>query len=276
MKLSPVGDLSRSSIACAIVVALIGAGLPTPAPGADAMPVVSRVAGDVTIQSTAGGARSVGIPERTSEGDTITTKPNGLADVDFAEVGSMRIGPATVARVQQMSGVPAIRLVSGDLCVDVEQSTIAIGVGNLAITPVSAPTIFSVVAGEGGPSIIVYVGQVKALGSGAPVTASAGDAFGINSGGIAALTNFEPLQKRLGALQCPTAATIAHARTLAEKPVALGDGSSHGGGGGGAVFGILGGVGLLAAAAGGAGGGSKGNAVPAVPGVVSTTPPPAT
>ncbi|MGH7708045.1 MAG: hypothetical protein ACREM6_08995, partial [Vulcanimicrobiaceae bacterium] len=240
-----VFGLGRRGVSATVVVAFAIAGLPASAPGANAIPIVTRVAGNVSIQSNGGGVRSVGTAERTNEGDTLTTQANGLADVVFADVGRARVGPASVARVQQTSGDLAMRLVSGALCVNVEQSAITIAIGNLAITSGAAPSVFSVVEDAAGPSIVVYEGQVKALGLSAPVTASAGDAFAIDAEGNATLTDFAPLQKRLAGLKCPAADMIAHTQKLAANPPALGNGTvAHSGGGGaGAALGILGGLG---------------------------------
>ncbi|MGH7707071.1 MAG: hypothetical protein ACREM6_03965, partial [Vulcanimicrobiaceae bacterium] len=96
----PAAELSRRAIASAVAGAFIMAGLPAVVPGADAIPVVSRVAGKVSIQSATGDARPVDTAERTNDGDTLTTQAGGLADVIFGDIGRTRLGPQSVVRVE--------------------------------------------------------------------------------------------------------------------------------------------------------------------------------
>ncbi|MGH7757107.1 MAG: FecR domain-containing protein, partial [Vulcanimicrobiaceae bacterium] len=222
----PAAELSRRAIASAVAGAFIMAGLPAVVPGADAIPVVSRVAGKVSIQSATGDARPVDTAERTNDGDTLTTQAGGLADVIFGDIGRTRLGPQSVVRVERTTGDPNVRVVSGALCVDVKRTAFTVDAGSLTIASIAAPTIFSVIDDAAGPVVVVYQGKVKAGGASSPITATAGDAFGLNADGIPTLTDFGPLQSRLTALNCPAPAVIGRAQALAASPAALASGSA--------------------------------------------------
>ncbi len=244
-------------------------------------PVVTNIAGLLTIRGHNGSAHDVVSVQVLSAGDTLMTGVDGLAIVNLANVGRVRMGPGSTAQLSDRLHQLSLGLSTGSLCVSADGPNVSIATSDIDLTAGSTPTIFNIEKLISETKVIVYSGALSASRHGEAVGVfKAGDALGVSRRRGVEKLPASVVQPDFSTLRCPDDAVIAHLKlqppaTASETPQEQPAGSDHGGGGGGGgILGALLGLVVIGAAAGGHGGGGGGgvpaNSAPAT----STTPTP--
>lgn len=249
-----------------------------------AVPVVTNIAGAVSLQGAGGMRRDVISSQIVHSGDVLVTGLNSLAILGLADVGRVRLGPATTATASLSAAGLALSLHSGLVCVQADAPGTRIDAGQLSFASSRKATIFNLLRNTAGTTVAVYQGQVKASGGDTVRTFDAGSAAHISGTHLASiqLANAHP---QFAALRCPDSSVVTQAEAIAAKrsqtiaaataPPATpnaqpdnsgttngGNAGGGGGGGGGGLIGVLLGIAGLAALAGSHGGGGGSNGAP--------------
>lgn len=249
--------------------------------GAGAVPVVTNITGNVAVLSGTGARRDVLSSQILHAGDVLITGMNSLAIIGLADVGRVRLGPATTATALSDAGGLLVRLHVGALCVQSDVSAVTIDAGTLRLKSDGKATVFNLLRTATATDIAVYQGRVRAMLGDSAATFEAGSA-GRVANGRANRIPLASVHRQFSTLRCPDGALIAQAEAIANRtqsrlasselppmgasqspPPTTNEPSSGGGGGGGGVIGILLGLAGLAALAAGHGGSGSAAAPPA-------------
>lgn len=243
---------------------------------AGAVPVVTNITGNVAVLSGTGARRDVLSSQILHSGDVLITGMNSLAIIGLADVGRVRLGPATTATALNDAGGLLVRLHVGALCVQSDVTALTIDAGTLRLKSDSKATVFNLVRTATATDIAVYQGRVRAMLGDAAATFEAGSA-GRVANGRANRIPIASMHRQFSTLRCPDGALIAQAEAIANRtqsrlaagelpptgasqtPQPTTNEPSSGGGGGGGVIGILLGLAGLAALAAGHGGNGSGS-----------------
>ena len=245
----------------------------TPPPGA--VPVVTRISGAVSVRGSDGVSNEVISSRIIHSGDLLMTGVDSLALINLADVGSVRIGPASNATAAVSGGALSVSISDGSACAQAVSSGVSIVAGPLVLTAADETAIFSVIRASNATTLAVYQGSVSArmgASTAKPLTFKAGEAA-VSYGGNPQQVAIASVQPSFDALQCPDPDVIQS--VLPSPSPSPAAGGSHGGGGAGFLWAILG-LGAIAAAAGHGGGGGSGggSSAPTIPPTTPPTPPP--
>ena len=216
-----------------------------------ALPVVTKIAGSVAIQSYGKATQDVAQTRILHFGDTVVTGLDARAAVSLADVGKITLGPGTVAKTYSNGPKLSLTLITGSLCVQSDAPSVSIGMGAMTLVPTAPSTIFNLERNANNAEIAVYSGNVMASVSGAhPTALKAGSAADSIDDETPQPADIAKVQRSFAALHCPDDSIVAQAMPQADPP----SGGGHGGGG---FLGTLLALGAIAAAVGHGGGGSS-------------------
>ena len=225
-------------------------------PPTGAVPVVTNISGAVSVRGRDGVSRDVLSSRIIHSGDTLITGVDSLALVNLADVGSVRIGPASTAMASVSASSLFVNISSGSACAQALSRGVTIAAGLLTFAADDQTAIFSLIRDSNTTTIAVYQGSLTArLGkssSSKPITFNAGEAAISSGNGALQHVALDSVQPSFAALKCPDDDVIAR---IMPTPAPSG---GHGGGGAGGILAALLGLGAIAAAAGGHGGGGGG------------------
>lgn len=250
------------------------------APQPGAVPVVTNLSGAVSVRGHDGVSRDVLSSRLIHSGDTLMTGVDSLALVNLADVGSVRIGPASSATASVSANSLLVNITSGSACAQALSRGVTVGAGRLTFAAGDQTAIFSLLHSSNSTTIAVYQGSMTArlggLHAAKPVTFTAGQAAVSSGDGALQQVALGSVQPSFAALKCPDDDVIA--RVVPTPTPSEASSGGHGGGAGGILAALLG-LGAIAAAAGGHGGGGGGGggtpptAPPSIPpGTLTTNP----
>lgn len=244
-------------------------------PSSGAVPVVTNISGAVSVRGRDGVSRDVLSSRIIHSGDTLITGVGSLALVNLADVGSVRIGPASTATASVSTSSLLVNISSGSACAQALSRGVTIAAGPLTFAADDQTAIFSLIRDSNSTTIAVYQGSLTArvgkASTARPLTFNAGEAAVSSGNGALQQVALDSVQPSFAALKCPDDDVIAR---VMPTPAPSG---GHGGGAGG-ILAVLLGLGAIAAAAGGHGGGGGGGGTPPTappsipPGTLSVNP----
>jgi hypothetical protein len=253
---------------CLFLTLSPGFGIAANGPAPSSVPIVSKLSGAVSVLGKDGVSNDVISSRIIHSGDKLMTGVDSLALINLADVGSVRIGPASTATASVESDSLSVNISAGSACAQSLTRGVNVVAGSFSFTAADENSIFSIIQTSDTTTLAVYQGSVSMLvdagGGSRPMTFKAGEAA-TSTGNTLTQVALSSVQPSFAALQCPDASTIAG---VMPAPAASPASGGHGGGAGGILAALLG-VGAIVAAAGGHGGG--GNSAP--PTTAPTSPP---
>jgi hypothetical protein len=235
------------------------------------IPVVSRIAGSVTVKTQTGAPHDVLSVEPVSGTELVITGESSLAAVSLAGAGSVRLGPSSSTTVAVTNGQLFFLPTTALLCAQTESNLITIRSKGSDVTPTSAAT-FDIAADEQqGLVVAVFAGSVSLTSQKTHWQTAAGHATVVAADGSVHDAAIPDVIARFASLKCPSADLVAAAMPSPAQ-------ASNGGGGAGAggllgILALLGGVVALAGSHGGSGGSGPTSSPTAVPTFVPTPTP---
>ncbi|MDQ6781566.1 MAG: hypothetical protein M3Z37_10500, partial [Candidatus Eremiobacteraeota bacterium] len=137
---------------------------------------MTNITGAVALLSSTGARRDVLSSQILHSGDVLITGMNSLAIIGLADVGRVRLGPATTATALSDDGGLLVRLHVGALCVQSDASAVKIDAGALHLKSDGKATLFNLVRSATTTDIAVYQGRVRTMLGDATATFDAGSA----------------------------------------------------------------------------------------------------
>jgi hypothetical protein len=263
----------RSLVALAAAGSVVWPAVVSPAE-ISTIPVVSRIAGSVTVKTQTGASHDVLSIEPVSDTELVITGESSLAAVSLAGAGTIRVGPSSSTTVALTNGQLFLMPTTALLCAQTESNLITIRSNGSDVTPASAATFDIAADGHGGLVIAVFVGSVSLASRKTNWRTAAGHATVVAADGSLHDAALPDVIAQFASLKCPNADVVS-----AAMPSPAQASSGGGGGGGGWILGILallGGIAALAGNHGGASGGGgpgPGSNPTAVPTLMPTPPP---
>jgi hypothetical protein len=231
-----------------------------PAPAS--VPIVSKLSGAVSVRGKDGVSNDVISSRIIHSGDVLMTGVDSLALINLADVGSIRIGPASTALAKVVAQTLTVDVSSGSACAQAVSKGVEVVAGPMQFWSADDNAIFSLIRTQAATTLAVYQGSVTVTvgetGHARTMSFKAGEAASSSGAGLSQVP-LSSVQPSFDALQCPAPDIIAQ---VMPSPVPSPSAGGHGGGAGGILAALLG-IGAIVAAAGGHGGG--GNSSPGQP-----------
>jgi hypothetical protein len=111
-----------------------------------AVPVITRAAGSVTLNSAQGDAHELVSTEPLNAPSMVVTSRTGWAMIDLAGAGHVRIGPSAAMTVTPTNGRLYVLPRQGAACVQGDPEEVVVRVSGFDVTPSRAPAVFEIVA----------------------------------------------------------------------------------------------------------------------------------
>jgi cell division septation protein DedD len=220
------------------------------------IPVVSRIAGSVTVRTQTGAPHDVLSVEPVNDTELVITGESSLAAVSLAGAGTVRVGPSSSTTVALTNGQLFIIPTTALLCAQTESNLITIRSNGSDVTPASAATFDIAADGQGELVVAVFTGSVTLASRTTSWRTAAGHATVVAADGSVHDAALPDVIARFTSLKCPDADVVAAAMPSPAHA------SSGGGGGGGWILGILALVAGAAALTSSHGGGGSGGPGP--------------
>lgn len=205
----------------ALAVALAGSLLWTVGLGADAaVPVVTNLAGTVTVKTAHGASHDLSLSEPLQYGDGIVTASNSQAILNLAGVGKVRLAPATSVIAFAAPDGLQVKLQGGALCVMAQAQKITVATDRAVLTSQEPTTIFDIAATPAGTSVAVYRGNVLASREGAAFgTVAAGEALFAGRDNRFRRVAIKATDAQFASLRCPGPTVLADQK-VEQPPIA--------------------------------------------------------